>query len=112
MGKRGMKPGSHYDRVPTDGLRALMEFCQEWAPEDVAAWEQDVRRTLSMATFKKYRSKVLVEAKPLLNGGTFWNDASGQKESYHAGDYVVKEPSGKQRIVGQEQFQREYEEVE
>ena len=63
-------------------------------------------------TFKRYRSRRLVEAKQMDHAGSFYDPRSGRKEDFQSGDYVVREPSGHQRIEKGETFQREYEAVD
>ena len=65
-----------------------------------------------MSAFKRYRSKVLVEAKELDHDGTFYNPQSGQKDTFRRGDMLIREPSGKQRVEPFERFRREYEAID
>src|SRR5579883_2068461 len=62
-----------------------------------------------MADFKRYRSKVLIEAKQLDHDGRAYDPRTGKQEPFRAGDYLIREPSGKQRVEKAETFRREYE---
>ncbi len=62
--------------------------------------------------FKRYRSRLLVEAKELDHDGTYYNPQSGQKDTFRRGDMMVREPGGKQRVEPSERFKQEYEAIE
>lgn len=61
--------------------------------------------------WKRYRSKVLVDAKQVDHDGSAWDPRSGRKQDFRAGDYLVRTPDGKQHVEKQETFRREYEQV-
>lgn len=65
-----------------------------------------------MADFKRYRSKLLVEAKPLDHDGSFFDPRTGKKEAFRSGDMLIREPSGKQHVETRERFNRDYEAAE
>ena len=64
-----------------------------------------------MSVYKPYRSKRVVLAKPLEHAGTHFDPRTGQKQQFQTGDYLVND-DGKQRIVGRESFEKEYEAAE
>lgn len=64
-----------------------------------------------MATYKKFRSREVVLAKPIDHDFGYWNPRTSQREQGRSGDYLTRDGSGHETVVPKERFVREWEEL-
>lgn len=63
-------------------------------------------------TFRRYRTRKLVEAKQVDHDFSMYDPRPNHKVEGRAGDYIVKEPGQPQRVEPKERFEKDYEPVD